>query len=134
MGGVELIIKIDLQSELPIYTQLKNQIIEGIASGQLKMGEDLPSVRNLASDIGVNMHTVNKAYNLLKQDGYIQVHRQKGVVVNPDRMPEVSEEYLEQLQQEIRPLIAEVICRGMSEEDFLKLCKKIFIDIKGNRG
>lgn len=134
MGGVELIIKIDLQSELPIYTQLKNQIIEGIASGQLKMGEDLPSVRNLASDIGVNMHTVNKAYNLLKQDGYIQVHRQKGVVVNPDGMPEVSEEYLEQLQQEIRPLIAEVICRGMSEEDFLKLCKKIFIDIKGNRG
>ncbi len=134
MGGVELIIKIDLQSELPIYTQLKNQIIEGIASGQLKMGEDLPSVRNLASDIGVNMHTVNKAYNLLKQDGYIQIHRQKGVVVNPDGMPEVSEDYIKQLQQDIRPLVAEVICRGMSEEEFLKLCKEIFNDIKGNRG
>ncbi len=72
-----MIIKIDLQSEIPIYTQLQNSIIEGIVSGNLKPGEPLPSVRAMASDLGVNMHTVNKAYNFLKQDGFIQVHRQK---------------------------------------------------------
>ncbi|ECV7489956.1 GntR family transcriptional regulator, partial [Salmonella enterica subsp. enterica serovar Muenchen] len=56
-----MIIQLDLQSDVPIYTQLVHQIIEGIASGRLQPGEPLPSVRSLASDIGVNLHTVNKA-------------------------------------------------------------------------
>lgn len=88
-----MIIQLDMQSELPIYSQLVYQIIEGIASGELQLGEALPSVRNLAADIGVNLHTVNKAYTLLKQDGYIQVHRQKGVVVNPDGMPDLTDDF-----------------------------------------
>lgn len=88
-----MIIQLDMQSELPIYSQLVYQIIEGIASGELQPGEALPSVRNLAADIGVNLHTVNKAYTLLKQDGYILVHRQKGVVVNPDGMPGLTDDF-----------------------------------------
>lgn len=88
-----MIIQLDMQSELPIYSQLVYQIIEGIAGGELQLGEALPSVRNLAADIGVNLHTVNKAYTLLKQDGYILVHRQKGVVVNPDGMPGLTDDF-----------------------------------------
>lgn len=121
-----MIIKIDLQSEIPIYTQLQNSIIEGIVSGKLKFGEPLPSVRAMASDLGVNMHTVNKAYNFLKQDGFIQIHRQKGVVINPEGMPEVTSEYLGKFKQEIRPIIAEALCRGMKEKDFDGYCKEIF--------
>ncbi|KUO50121.1 MAG: GntR family transcriptional regulator [Desulfitibacter sp. BRH_c19] len=128
-----MIIKIDLQSDTPIYTQLRNTIIEGIVSGDLKPGEPLPSVRNMASDLGVNMHTVNKAYNLLKQDGFIQIHRQKGVVINPDGMPEVTADYLENLRDTLRPIISEAMCRGMNEDDFKNLCNEIFEVLKGRR-
>lgn len=61
-----LFISFDFQSDAPIYVQLRNKIIEGIASKQLNPGDPLPSVRNLAKDLGVNMHTINKAYQLLK--------------------------------------------------------------------
>ena len=111
-----MIIQLDLQSEVPIYTQLVNQIIEGIASGRLQLGEPLPSVRSLASDIGVNLHTVNKAYTILKQEGYIQIHRQKGVVVDPVAMPPITPEFREKQRRELRPIVAEAICRGMEKE------------------
>ncbi|MNO30071.1 HTH-type transcriptional repressor YtrA [compost metagenome] len=124
-----MIMKLDMQSEVPIYNQLVNQIIEGIASGQLQLGEPLPSVRGLASDIGVNLHTVNKAYTLLKQEGYIQVHRQKGVVVHPDGMPHMSGEFLNKQYAELKPIVAESICRGMSKEQLLEIVENIHKEI-----
>lgn len=124
-----MIIQLDMQSDVPIYTQLMNQIIEGIASGNFKLGEDLPSVRSLASDIGVNLHTVNKAYTLLKQEGYIQIHRQKGVVIDPEGMPTVTAEYEHKQKSQLRPIIAEAICRGMSKEDLLKNVEEIYRNI-----
>lgn len=123
-------IMLDLQSETPIYIQLKNKIIEGIASKQLNPGDPLPSVRNLAQDLGINMHTVNKAYQLLKQDGFIHIHRQKGVVINPDGMPEADDSYVTLLKEQLRPLLSESICRGMSEKEFLSYCKGIMEEIK----
>lgn len=123
-------IMLDLQSETPIYMQLKNKIIEGIASKQLNPGDPLPSVRNLAQDLGINMHTVNKAYQLLKQDGFIHIHRQKGVVINPDGMPEADDSYVTLLKEQLRPLLSESICRGMSEKEFLSYCKGIMEEIK----
>ncbi|OAB26054.1 GntR family transcriptional regulator [Paenibacillus macquariensis subsp. defensor] len=131
-----MIIQLDMQSDVPIYTQLMNQIIEGIARGDLKLGEALPSVRGLASDIGVNLHTVNKAYNLLKQEGFIQIHRQKGVVIQPDAMPLVTPEYELKQHNQLRPIIAEAICRGMTKEQLLhnieQIHKEIMYKGKGN--
>ncbi|MEI0739602.1 GntR family transcriptional regulator [Paenibacillus sp. JTLBN-2024] len=124
-----MIIRLDMQSELPIYTQLINQIIEGIASGSLQPGEDLPSVRSLAADIGVNLHTINKAYALLKQEGYIQIHRQKGVVVNPDGMPPATPEFEQKQAEQFRPLIAEAICRSMDKASLLQIVESIYEDI-----
>ena len=121
---------IDLQSETPIYMQLKNKIIEGIASKQIQPGDPLPSVRNLAQDLGINMHTVNKAYQLLKQDGFIHIHRQKGVVVNPDGMPKVDASYVTLLKERLRPLISESICRGMDEKEIFIYCREIMDEIK----
>lgn len=121
-----MIITLDFQSDTPIYIQLRNKIIEGIAAGQLKPGDPLPSVRALANDLGVNMHTINKAYQLLKQDGFIQIHRQRGVEVNPDGFPELTEEFMVYLEQSLRPLIGEAICRGMEEKGFAALCKSLF--------
>lgn len=132
--GITIIIVLDLQSETPIYTQLVNRIIEGIASGSLKPGEPLPSVRSLAADIGVNMHTVNKAYSILKQEGFIQIHRQKGVVVQPDGMPGVTGEYLDKLKEALRPLAAEAACRGMNKQELQNIVEAIYTQLKVQKG
>jgi len=84
----------------------------------------------MASDLGVNMHTVNKAYQILKQEGFIQIHRQKGVVIQPEQMPPADEPYLESLTGKLRPLISEAICRGLDEKQFLKICEKLYNDIQ----
>lgn len=126
-----MLIKLNLQSDVPIYTQIVQMIVLGIASGQLKPGDPLPSVRSLAADVGINLHTVNKAYQLLKQDGYIQIHRQKGVVVHPDGMPEADEAFCMKVADGLRPLIAESVCRNMNEQQFLSLCHDLFREVKG---
>ncbi|RKQ31397.1 GntR family transcriptional regulator [Oceanobacillus halophilus] len=121
-----MFIQLDLESAEPIYIQLQHQIIEGIAKKKLLPGDSLPSVRSLASDIGVNLHTVNKAYKQLKQDGYILIHRQKGVVVNPEGVPKADNSYRELLAKNLRPYIAEAVCRGFTEEEFIQTCKQIY--------
>ncbi len=127
---IAMFIKIDLELDVPIYQQLHNSIIEGIASKELAPGDSLPSVRAMASDLGVNMHTVNKAYQILKQEGFIQIHRQKGVVIQPEQMPPADEPYLESLAEKLRPLISEAICRGLDDKHFLKMCEKLYNDIQ----
>ncbi|MGJ7911898.1 GntR family transcriptional regulator [Neobacillus sp. LXY-1] len=119
-------ITLNLESEEPIYTQLKYQIIAGIAKKELVSGEALPSVRTLAADLGINLHTVNKAYQQLKQEGYILIHRQKGVVINPDGIPKADESYWTELKTKLHPLIAEAVCREAQEQDFLQLCQQLY--------
>lgn len=119
-------INLDFESETPIYTQLVKQIIAGIAKKELLPGERLPSVRSLAADIGINLHTVNKAYQELRQRGFILIHRQRGVVIHPDGPPLADENYIDQLRKSLHPLIAESICRGMSKKDFMKICEEIY--------
>lgn len=99
-----MFINLNLESSEPIYIQLQQQIIEGIAKKQLQPGDALPSVRSLAADIGINLHTVNKAYQQLKQDGFILIHRQKGVVIHPDGVPQADEEYRQELKLSSVPL------------------------------
>ena len=76
-----MILEVDFNSEEALYIQLRNQIIVGIATNRLKEGESLPSVRQLAESIGINMHTVNKAYTVLKQEGFVKVDRRRGAVM-----------------------------------------------------
>ncbi|MCC3373882.1 GntR family transcriptional regulator [Cohnella sp. REN36] len=126
--------EIDLQSEVPIYTQLVDQLIEGIASGQLKPGDPLPSVRSLAADLGINLHTVNKAYQLLKQEGFLQVHRKQGVVVQPGGMPGVTDAFAAKLQRQLRTLAAEAAVRGMSESEFADRSAQAYRQLMTNQG
>ena len=76
-----MIVEIDFNSEEALYIQLINQIIIGIATDQIREGDTLPSVRQLADNIGINMHTVNKAYSVLKQEGFLRVDRRRGAVI-----------------------------------------------------
>lgn len=73
-----MVIKIDFQSDEALYIQLRNQIILGIATSRIQEGDELPSVRQLAEDVGINMHTVNKAYAVLRQEGFLTIDRRKG--------------------------------------------------------
>ncbi|MFF2911277.1 GntR family transcriptional regulator [Paenibacillus sp. NPDC057934] len=129
-----MFIELDLQSETPIYAQLVDQIIEGIASGELKPGDPLPSVRRLAEELGINLHTVNKSYNLLKQEGFLQVHRKKGVIVQPDGMPGVTEAFEGKLRRQLRSLVAAAAVRGMSEEAFAQESRSVYRATITNRG
>ncbi|WP_042349193.1 GntR family transcriptional regulator [Bacillus massiliigorillae] len=112
-------IQLNFESETPIYTQLVHAIMEGIATGALQPGDELPAVRSLASDLGVNMLTVNKAYQQLKQLNAIQIHRKKGAIIHPDGVPKADDAYLLHLNTSLRPILVEGICRGLSEKDLL---------------
>lgn len=127
-----MLLHINLESESPIYTQLVQQIIEGIAKKQLIPGEPLPSVRTLGTDLGINLHTVNKAYTILKQEGYVQVHRQKGVIISLLPMSKADETYYFKLHEQLRPLIAEAKCRQVNKQQFVEQCELIFeeFDVK----
>ncbi|EHW0942805.1 GntR family transcriptional regulator [Listeria monocytogenes] len=128
-----MLLAIDLQSDEPIYTQICNQIIEGMAKRELLSGDKLPSVRSLGADIGINFHTVNKAYQILKQEGFIQIHRQKGVVIHPDGVAKADELFFTKLQTKLKPLIAESVVRGVTEEKWLEVSKAIFDEMHGRR-
>ena len=121
-----MIIEIDFESDEAIYMQLRNQIIMGIATAQfqevLHEGDTLPSVRQLADEIGINMHTVNKAYNILKQEGYLRVDHRKGTVVSLDRD---RIEVMEELKKQLRLLLAGAACKNISKEDIHELIDEI---------
>ena len=121
-----MVIMLQDGSEVPVFKQIRNQIVMGISDGRLQPGEKLPTVRALAEEIGINSMTVNKAYQLLKQEGYIMTDRRNGVRVRESfRMtPELSAENEEKLCQ----LISEARISGMSREDFIKIVDKHFLD------
>ncbi len=118
-------LKIDFESEKPIYTQLMEQIVEGIALGHLKQGEPLPSVRQMAEDIGINLHTVNKAYSLLKAEGYIKLDRRKGAVVNLN-FQQTKEQLMEKLGDELKPVLADAYCKKISKEELAEFINEIY--------
>ncbi|MBO5336575.1 MAG: GntR family transcriptional regulator [Lachnospiraceae bacterium] len=123
-----MIIEIDFNSDEALYLQLRNQIIMGIATAQFREGDSLPSVRQLADTIGINMHTVNKAYTVLKQEGYVKVDRRKGAVIaiDVDRMRTLSE-----LKKELQVILAKSSCKNISREEIHELIDEIYREYGG---
>lgn len=119
-----MIIQLDTTSSTPIYVQLRNQIVLGIGQGALKIGEGLPTVRQLASDIGVNTMTVNKAYTILKNEGFIEIDRRHGAKVRPK--PAKDGAFTEKVEEELALLAAESALKGMEKGDFLAICEAAF--------
>ena len=122
------LIKILFDSEIPIYLQLKNEIIKAIARGELEEGETLPSIRDLSVDIGVNLHTINKAYNLLKDEGYLVIDRRKGAMVSINR--DKKDEFISSIDEELEVFLCRCICKGLSKEEVIKLVDHKYNDIK----
>ena len=117
-----MLLHLDFSAETPIYRQIRDRIVMGIASGALMPGQKLPTVRALAEEIGVNVMTVSKAYQLLKQEGYIDTDRRSGAVVTGQKVAAVSRETLEGL----RLRLCELRLGGMGREEALQLCARMY--------
>lgn len=124
-----MFIQIEPTSEIPIYTQLVNQLMELIATGTIQPSDSLPSVRSLAADLGVNMHTVNKAYHELERKNIIQIIPKSGAVINAIPNTGPSELQVEYIKQMVKPLIAESIVYGMDKDQISSLVNSIITEI-----
>ncbi|MCR5426185.1 MAG: GntR family transcriptional regulator [Lachnospiraceae bacterium] len=116
-------IEIDFNSDEALYLQLCNQIILGIATSQLSEGDVLPSVRALADTIGINMHTVNKAYSVLRQEGYLKVDRRRGAVIALDLDHAKA---LEDLKESLKGALARSMCKSISRQEVHGLIDEIY--------
>lgn len=118
-----MLLKIDFESEEALYVQLCNQIIMGIATDMLREGDSLPSVRQLADEIGINMHTVNKAYAVLRQEGFLRLDRRRGAVIalDMDKLRALSE-----MKENLARIVARGICKDVSRDEVHALVDQIY--------
>ena len=116
-------LKIDFDSEEALYIQLRNQIIIGIAKGEYSEGDSLPSVRQLAEEVGINMHTVNKAYALLRQEGFVSIDRRRGAVISID-VDKIKA--LEEMKENLRMVLARGCCKNISRDEVHQLIDEVF--------
>lgn len=129
--GEYMLLKIDFNSEEAIYIQLCNQIIIGIATETIREGDPLPSVRQLADHIGINMHTVNKAYSVLKQEGFVKLDRRKGAVIALD-VDKIR--VLEEMSRDLSVVIARGICKNISCDEVHQLVDDIYRSFQRAQG
>ena len=118
-----MFIEIDFNSDEAIYVQLCNQIIMGIATSQFREGEQLPSVRQLADMIGINMHTVNKAYSILQQEGFVKIDRRRGAIIAIDLN---KLEALEEAHDMLSVVLARAMCKGVTKEEIHEMVDRIY--------
>ncbi|MCL2818865.1 MAG: GntR family transcriptional regulator [Actinomycetia bacterium] len=119
-----MIISIDARSSVPIYQQLKTALIAGILSGQIKEGERLASVRDLGSDLGINLHTVRKVYGILADEGYIELTRNQGAVVG--KPPKLDKEGMAQFEKVLLPIVIELRARDIDKEQYHQMMDRLW--------
>ncbi|HBH3896382.1 TPA: GntR family transcriptional regulator [Clostridioides difficile] len=120
-----MVLNLDFNSDKSIYVQIKEEITKAIASGELKINESLPSVRSMAENIGVNLHTVNKSYNELKEEGFLNIDRRKGAIVA--QLPMKTDNTTRQKNKlDLELLVAKSYLSGISKEEFLSLSSSLF--------
>ncbi len=123
-------ISIDFNSDEALYLQLRNQIILAIVKAELQEGENLPSVRDMAETVGINMHTVNKAYAMLRREGYLRLDRRHGAVVAVD-MDQVKATM--ELAETLDLILAQAMCKQVAREDVHELVDQIYNRYEGYR-
>ena len=123
--GDIMYLEIDFNSDKAFYVQLCDQIIVGIATSRLREGDALPSVRQLAEEIGINMHTVNKAYSIFKQQGYIRLDRRCGAVIAVDADKRRA---MDEMKRELLVILAKGSCKNITREEVHELIDEIYAE------
>ena len=119
-----MLLSIEPDGPVPIYQQIRDRIVEAIADGELPAGSGLPATRQLAVDLGINFHTVNKAYDLLRQEGLLRIGRKSGAVVARDAAGGAPRPGWEQdWAGRLRTLLAEAAAQGLPPDDILRHCQ-----------
>ncbi|MFJ5562677.1 GntR family transcriptional regulator [Lysinibacillus xylanilyticus] len=118
-------IHLDPSSELQLYKQLANQLIELIAKGKLKNGDTLPSVRSMASDLGINVSTVSKSYHELEEKGLIELKPKAKAIIIGGQKKELEETEVEKVENALKPIMAEAIARGLEKDQMTSLFHRI---------
>jgi GntR family transcriptional regulator len=119
-----MLISIEPDGPVPIYQQIRDRIVEAIADGQLPAGSSLPATRQLAVDLGINFHTVNKAYDLLRQEGLLRIGRKSGAVVARDAASgPAGPDWEHAWADRLRTLLAEANAQGLPAEDIIRHCQ-----------
>jgi DNA-binding transcriptional regulator YhcF (GntR family) len=111
------ILRIDLESPVPVYEQLSNGIRSELVSGRLRPGDPLPTVRQLALDLGVHHNTVAEAYRLLAREGWLDLRRGRGALVIARQHPEPSEQARTEFTRRLRELAAKAIAAGVPKPE-----------------
>ncbi|RSN60482.1 GntR family transcriptional regulator [Amycolatopsis sp. WAC 04182] len=121
-----MLLTLDLDSEVPIYQQIRDRIVEAVADGVLAEGSALPSTRQLGADLGINFHTVNKAYDLLRTQGFIRINRKTGAVVRRDASSGPADDgYADEWQERLRTLLAEAVALGLGPREVTSRCESV---------
>lgn len=124
-GGRPLKIIVSNQSELPIYAQIKEQLAEQILNGQIPEGSTLPSIRQLAKEIGVSVITTTRAYNDLEAEGFIASVQGKGSIVLSKDNTLLREKYLVRIEEGLYTAIGTARAMGMSKEELLGMFQNL---------
>ena len=124
MTEKKLTLQLDFHSGLPIYTQIVNQIQSQLANGILKPGDQLPTVRALASELRVNFNTVARAYRILDEARIISTQQGRGTYITEIPPPEVTEKLRkESLSELTRRYISEAYRLGFSEREVSQMVR-----------
>jgi GntR family transcriptional regulator len=112
-----MLIDIDPDSDVPLYQQLRDRVVEAIADGSLTPGESLASVRQLASQFGINSATVGKGYELLRQEGLVRTSRRSGSVVARGPADDPTPYFAEMWTLRLRTVLADAVAHGITEQN-----------------
>lgn len=116
-------IQINNSNDDPIYLQIKNQIKAQIISGDLKVGQQLPSIRFLAKELRISMVTAKRAFDELELDGFINSVQGKGNFVASQNKELIREEYLKKIEGKIEEIIELSQISGLSNDELLQMLK-----------
>lgn len=117
-----MVFLIDWDTGQPLYTQIRDQVVIGIATGEIHPGDSLPSIRSLAEELAINLHTVHKAYQILDQEGYIHLSRRDGGRVRP--LTKASQEFAHAWEQRLLTVLAEARAQGMTPQEMFNHCEQ----------
>jgi GntR family transcriptional regulator len=117
---------LDANSGTPIYRQLLDQVRRLVASGQLKTGTELPSVRDLALTHAVNPMTISKAYSRLEAEGVLQRNPGRPMTVAPRRRPESRERRMKQIEAEVAQVVRSARQLELERADIIALIDRFW--------
>jgi DNA-binding transcriptional regulator YhcF (GntR family) len=128
-----MLLTLDLKKDEPFYMQIRNGIVKGIATGALQDGDPLPSVRTLGAEIGVNLHTVNKAYRLLQSEGFIEILRTRGAVIRAGEAAKNAAQFMEGAGEALRNIVSEAVSRRIEPVLLHNIIDNLYEELGGNK-